>query len=125
MTHALFCLPFSLCLAASLVRAEQSPRPVQEQMLFVGEQITYTPPYAVGDIAIADPAIADYRVMNGRREILLMGKAEGRTTLTFWDQKRVRATEVLIRVTTREAVKVEQDLRDLLKDYPSVRLAPL
>src|SRR5262249_60272723 len=77
------------------------------------------------DIAIADPAIADYRVLNGRREVLLIGKAEGRTALKIWDQKHARVTDLLIRVTTREAAKIETDLRDLLKDYPTVRLAPL
>src|SRR5262249_53225198 len=88
---------------ASAPQSSQEASKPQEQIVFLSEQITYTPPYAIGDIAIADPAIADYRVLNGRREVLLIGKAEGRTALKIWDQKHARVTDLLIRVTTREA----------------------
>jgi hypothetical protein len=89
-----------------------------EQTLIVGEQMTFEPGYAVGDIAIVNVKIADYRVERGRRSILLLGKAKGETILNITDQKRVLRTILTITVLGRE----EADLQTLLQDFPDVSI---
>lgn len=118
----------ALALLAScvLVTAAAAQEPTaQEVSLFVKEQQGFTPGYAVGDIAVGDPGVADFRVRPGRRELLLLGTGEGATTLTIWDQKRVKRHEVHIVVRTRESVKAETDLKDLLKEFPTVEVRRL
>ena len=53
----------------------------REVRLLVGDQIVLEPGFAVGDISVANPTIADYRVRPGRRAILLLGVGSGRTKL--------------------------------------------
>jgi hypothetical protein len=106
--------------------AAHAQEPKSEELsLFIKEQQTYNPGYAVGDIAIGEPGIADFKVLNGRRELLLFGKGVGETKLTIWDQKRVKRSEVHIIVRSREDVKAEADLKDLLKDFPTVEVRRL
>jgi hypothetical protein len=90
----------------------------EEETLVVGEQLTFEPGYAVGDIAIVDVKIADYRVERGRRSILLLGKTKGQTILNITDQKRVLRTILTITVQGRE----EADLQALLQDFPEVSI---
>src|SRR4026208_2022835 len=90
-----------VCLGARLVSA-QTNKP-SEQVVYANEQSGLTPGCAVGTPGIADPAIADYRVLPGRREILLLGKEEGRTTLTIWDQQGAKRDDGLARVRRRRA----------------------
>ncbi len=95
------------------------------QKLYVAEPVTLRPGFAVGDIAVGDPTIADFRVLKGRREILVFGKTPGRTTLTVWDQPGTRRSEIALYVTTREGEQIEHDLAAFLKDFPSVRVTKL
>jgi hypothetical protein len=111
------------CLAASQAAPAPGNGPIrQDQPLIIGEQARFTPGYAVGNIAVGNPAIADFKVLPGRRELLLFGKAPGRTLLTVWDQKNVARHEMSLIVMTREAADAEQRLRTLLRDYPTVRV---
>lgn len=113
-----------LVIAGAWPRA-QVPVPAREQVVFLNDQQSLSPGYAVGDIAIGDPRIADFRVLPGRREILLFGKAVGSTRLTLWDQMRVKRDEIVINVTTRQAQELEQQLREMVRDFPSVEVRPL
>ena len=70
----------------------------QELTLFVKEQKPFTPGYAIGNIAIGDPEVADYKVMPGRKEIMLFAKGKGETRLLIWDQKNVKRHDVKITV---------------------------
>lgn len=96
--------------------------PTREQTVFVNDQQTLNPGYPVGDIAIGDPKIADFRVLPGRRELLIFGRGVGTTRLTLWDQQKVKRDEVLITVTTRQAQQLEGELREMLKDFPAVEV---
>lgn len=98
---------------------------VEQRTVFVKEHQTLEPGYAVGNVAIGAADIADYKVMPGRKQLLIFGKRVGRTSLTIWDQSNVKRHEVLITVTTREEAQVDADLRDLLKDFPSVEVRRL
>ncbi|MCL4848233.1 MAG: pilus assembly protein N-terminal domain-containing protein [Acidobacteria bacterium] len=111
--------------AATLPVAGQEGPVASEERLFVREQRTYTPGYPVGNIAIGDPAVADFKVVPGRRELILFGVGEGVTTLTIWDQQNVKRSEIEIAVVTRESVQLEEDLREMLADFPNVTVRKL
>jgi hypothetical protein len=106
---------------AALVWAQGEPVR-SEKTLFVDSQESYRPGYAIGDIAIAQPEVADFRVLPGRRELLLIGKSPGTTTLIIWDQQKVKREEIEITVATREDVQAEQDLKELVADFPDVQV---
>lgn len=99
--------------------AATTPREVH---LLVGDQSVLEPGFAVGDISVADPAIADYRVRPGRRSILLLGKGSGRTKLILWHQDNKTRADVDVIVETREEADAENKLRVLLRDFPSVKV---
>lgn len=105
--------------AAQAPAAGASPREVR---LLVGDQFVLEPGFAVGDIAVGDPAVADFRMRPGRRAVLLLGVGEGRTKLILWDQSGKGRTEVELIVETREQAQAEAKLRVLLRDFPSVRM---
>lgn len=106
---------------AALVWAQSEPVR-SEKTLFVDSQESYRPGYAIGDIAIGQPEVADFRVLPGRRELLLLGKSPGTTTLIIWDQQKVKREEIEITVATREDVQAEQDLKELVADFPDVQV---
>lgn len=118
-----------LALAASLVAADtagaQSTPTQREETLFVREQQSFAPGYPIGNIAIGDPSVADFRVLAGRKELLLFGRGPGKTTLTIWDQRNAKRDEILIVVITREEFERERDLRELLKSYTTVEVRKL
>jgi hypothetical protein len=97
----------------------------REETLFVREQQSFAPGYPIGNIAIGDPAVADFRVLAGRKELLLFGRGPGKTTLTLWDQRNAKRDEILIIVITREEFERERDLRELLKPYSTVEVRKL
>ncbi len=97
----------------------------QDLTLYVGEQQTFAPGYAVGDIQVLNPDVANFRVQPGRRELMLVGKGKGETQLIIWDQKRVKRHEIKLIVRSRDEMKAEGDLKDLLKDFPSVQVRRL
>jgi hypothetical protein len=118
---ALVAIPL-LLLSAAL--AAQEPV-TEEKTVFVAAQQSFTPGFAVGDIAIAEPEIADYKVLRGRKELLLYGKAAGTTTLILWDQRRVKRAVITIHVVTRESVQAEKDLTELVAEFPDVKVRRL
>jgi hypothetical protein len=111
-----------LVLSAGL--AAQEPV-TEEKTVFVAAQQSFTPGFAVGDIAIAEPEIADFKVLRGRKELLLYGKTPGTTTLIIWDQRRVKRAVITINVVTRESVQAEKDLNELVADFPDVKVRRL
>ena len=103
----------------------QTPVSLQ-QTLAPSEQKVFEPGYAMGDIAIGDPKIADYKVMSAdRRSLMLFGRGVGTTTLTIWDQQRRQRHQVVITVARPETSKLEAELAALLKDFPSVEVRRL
>jgi len=106
------------------VVAAQDPTK-QDRTLYLNEQQSFTPGYAVGDIALGDPAVADFKVLPGRRELLLFGKSAGKTTLTIWDQRGVKRHELLITVADRKMGETERELRELLKGFPGLEVHTL
>jgi Pilus formation protein N terminal region len=97
----------------------------QDLPLYVGEQQSFTPGYAVGDIQVLNPDVANFKVEAGRKQLMLIGKAKGDTQLIIWDQKHVKRHEIKLIVRSREEMKAETDLKDLLKDFPTVQVRRL
>lgn len=98
---------------------------IRAERLAVGEQKTFKPGYAVGDIAIANPDVCDFRVVSARREVMLIATGQGFTTLTVWDQRGVKRDEIAIEVVSREFAKLLNDLAELLRPYPGVTVRTL
>lgn len=115
-------LAIVLGLAAGPAAAQPDGPAPREVRLLVGDQSVLEPGFAVGDIAVGDPAVADFRVRPGRRAVLLLGIGEGLTKLILWDQTNKTKTEVNLIVETRERAQAEAKLRALLRDFPSVRV---
>ena len=113
-------------LLVSAVQAQAQMSLVREdKVVYMDEQQSFTPGYPIGDIAIGNPDVADFKVQPGRREILLFGKGSGKTTLTVWDQQKVKRHEVLISVADRKTAETEAELRDMLKDLPGLQVRTL
>jgi len=114
---------FVLGIAALAAAQPAAPAaPPREVRLLVGDQFVLEPGFAVGDIAVADPKIADYRVRPGRRAILLLGVGSGRTRLILWHQDNKTRAELELIVETREEAEAENKLRTLLREFPSVKV---
>lgn len=120
-------LPALLLVSVILTPASGAQSPVAlKQTLSPGEQKTFEPGYAVGDIAIGDPKIADYRVLGAdRKTLILLGKGLGVTTLQIWDQQRRSRHEVSITVVRAESEALEAQLVALLRDFPAVEIRRL
>ena len=71
--------------------------------MLVGDQHLMEPGFAVGDIAIGDPNVADFRVRPGRRAVLLIAKGKGRTKLILLGSARQHAPRVRDRRRDRRA----------------------
>ncbi len=101
-------------------------QPVKEDLtIYVNEVTTWSPGYAMGDIVLGSPTTAGYEPVAGRKQLMLRGKREGRTTLNIWDQKKALRHEITLIVTTREAETLEKELKVLLEKYPNVTMTKL
>jgi Flp pilus assembly secretin CpaC len=98
---------FAFCVLAIglTVAARAADVVTQDLTLYVGEQQAFTPGYAVGDIQVINPDIANFKVEPGRKTLQLVGKGKGETQLIIWDQKRVKRHEIKLIVRSREEMK--------------------
>jgi Flp pilus assembly secretin CpaC len=116
---------FACLLLAAIASVAAQDANTQDLTLFVKEQKPFSPGYAIGNIAIGDPEVADYKVMPGRKEIMLFAKAKGETRLLIWDQKNVKRHDVKITVGVKEEMQAETDLKELLAPFPTVSVRKL
>lgn len=114
----------ALLLAAGAARAAQAPDPLYQELL-TGDQKLLQPGYLVGNIAIADPRVCNFRVLPERRTVLIVATGEGHTTLTIFDQQGTKRDEVSIEVISREFAKLRDDLKALVAAYPGVQVTSL
>jgi len=115
------CMRFLMMLAALGSASLAVAQPTREELtIYVNEVTTWSPGYAMGDIVLGSPTTAGYEPTNARRELMLRGKREGRTTLNVWDQRKSLRHELTLVVTTREAEQVQADLKKVLEAYPNV-----
>ena len=113
-------------LALVSLSASAAAQPTREELtIYVNEVTTWSPGYAMGDIVLGAPTTAGYEPVAGRKQLMLRGKKEGRTTLNVWDQRKVLRHEITLIVTTRDALTREADLKGLLAPYPNVTISRL
>ena len=119
----------ALLLSAGAAWSAQPPeQPASEplfQELLTGDQKVLTPGYLIGNIAIADPRVCNFRVLPERKAVLLVAAGEGHTTLTIFDQRGNKRDDVAIEVISREFAKLRDDLKALVAAYPGVEVTSL
>lgn len=69
-----------------------------EETVVVGGQQVLRLDASVGRIAIGDDNIADFRVLESGREVLILGRRAGQTSLTIWDRSGAVLREINVRV---------------------------
>jgi hypothetical protein len=107
---------------AAQAQTAQAQSPIA---MLTGDQRTLAPGYAIGNIAIGDPKVCDFKMLPGRREVMLVAKGQGHTLLTLWDQQGAKRAEIEIDVTSREVAKLKADLVEVLRPYPGVQVGSL
>jgi pilus assembly protein CpaC len=106
-----------LCLLACTASASAGEDGDQKVVLGVGTQKVIKVA-EIARVAIGDPSVADVKPL-GSSQILVVGLAEGRTTLLVWNSKGSRLS-YLVSVQKQDPEGVLQDIRTLLGDRKGV-----
>lgn len=112
LTGLLLALLSSATIATpAAAQPESSP-----EVVTVGGQNLIRLDFSVGRSAIGNDSVADFRIMDSRREVLLLGRRPGQTTLTLWDQQGNVRREIVIRVrpSSGTARQIVDELEQLL-----------
>ena len=82
----------------------------------VGGQTLIRVDFPIGRTALGTDSVADFRVLEGRREVLVLGRKPGETTLTLWDQEGNLRREINIRVrpSSGTAKQITDELEQLI-----------
>lgn len=101
----------AVTLASAAVAVQQG-----EETVVVGGQKLIRLSSPVGRIAIGDDNIADFRVLESRQEILILGRRAGQTSLTIWDQQGgvQRELNVRVRPSSGSAQQIIDELEQLI-----------
>jgi pilus assembly protein CpaC len=101
-----------LLLAIAAVAGAQ----MEQQVVAVGAQTIVRVDFPIGRSALANDNVADFRILESRREVLLIGRQAGETTLSLWDQQGVLQREILVRVrpSSGGARQITEELKELL-----------
>ena len=78
-----FLVCFGFCFFGFGISAQSAVSP---QSLAKGESSVIQTDYEIGDVAIADPKVADFVIQDERKSLYLNAKNEGFTTLTLWNK---------------------------------------
>ena len=68
------------------ISANAAAASIPPQSLSKGESTTIQTDYAIGDVALTDPKVADFIIQEDRKSLYLNAKGEGFATLTLWDK---------------------------------------
>jgi pilus assembly protein CpaC len=101
-----------LLLATAVTTSAQ----MEQQVVAVGAQTVLRVDFPIGRSALANDTVADFRILESRQEILLIGRQAGETTLSLWDQQGTLQREILIRVrpSSGSAKQITEELESLL-----------
>lgn len=72
-------------------------------------------------VAIADPEIADVKILRDTNEMLITGIAAGATTLSIWDNGGNKQS-MTIKVLARDPKVIKREVEELLKDVEGVEI---
>jgi pilus assembly protein CpaC len=112
MTNAIGFGSIFFVLAASVLIAA----PQEQQVVAVGAQTVIRVDFPIGRSALANDTVADFRILESRQEVLLVGRKAGETTLSLWDQQGTLRREILVRVrpSSGSARQIIEELEQLL-----------
>jgi pilus assembly protein CpaC len=101
-----------LAIAIAALAAAQ----MEQQVVAVGAQTVVRVDFPIGRSALANDKVADFRILESRHEVLLIGRQAGETTLSLWDQQGTLQREILIRVrpSSGGARQITEELQELL-----------
>ena len=93
----------------------------QQDVQLVANELKVFPVYKLKRVAVGDPAIADITVLSNR-ELMLMAKKAGATSLIIWDESGLRSFNII--VIEKDLEKTAQKIRGLFasSDIFEVRL---
>lgn len=93
----------------------QQPQPAAE-VVTVGGQTLIRVDFSIGRTALGNDNVADFRVLDSRREVLVLGRTQGETTLTLWDQDGNLQREITLRVrpSSGTAKQITDELEQLI-----------
>lgn len=99
-----------------------APAAAQDQTITigVGQQKVIQVPGGIQRISVGDPEVADVKAI-GSNEVLVLGVAEGRTTLLIWRSSESRIN-YLISVRKQDPKEVVNEIRALLGDIEGVAI---
>lgn len=98
-------------LLAGVASAQQ-----EQQSVVVGGQTVVRVDFPIGRSALGNDTIADFRILDSRTEVLVIGKKIGETTLSLWDQQGALQKEIVVRVrpSSGTAKQITDELHQLL-----------
>lgn len=110
--------PLQLALVLALATCPALGMATSDLTLQTREQRPWTLPADLERVAIADPAVADVIMLEGRRQALLVGKAPGTTTLLLWRGRHAEPERMQIHVRSaiQGALPHSGDLQLTLQD---------
>jgi pilus assembly protein CpaC len=109
------------CLAASALYASAAvAQNAQELTVGVGTQKDMTIQGTIRRIAVGDPEVADVKTV-GSSEVLVLGVAEGQTTLLIWLDNGSRLS-YLIKVRKRDPDSIAKELKLLLGEMEGISI---
>jgi pilus assembly protein CpaC len=102
---------FLLLATASVAGAQ-----MEQQVVAVGAQMIVRVDFPIGRSALANDNVVDFRILESRQEVLLIGRKAGETTLSLWDQQGTLQREILVRVrpSSGGARQITEELKELL-----------
>lgn len=87
--------------------------PIKKQDLSIGNAVSITTEYNVGDVAVSDTSICDFMVTESRKEIYLNPRKEGFTTLTVWDAEGKKRDVVPVEISSSDATNLAKQAEGL------------
>jgi pilus assembly protein CpaC len=89
---------------------------MEQQVVAVGAQTVIRVDFPIGRSALANDNVCDFRILESRYEVLLIGRKAGETTLSLWDQQGTLQREILVRVrpSSGGARQITEELEQLL-----------
>lgn len=89
---------------------------MEQQVVAVGAQTIVRVDFPIGRSALANDNVCDFRILESRQEVLLIGRKAGETTLSLWDQQGTLQREILVRVrpSSGGARQITEELKELL-----------
>jgi len=107
-----------LILAIAAVAGAQ----MEQQVVAVGAQTIVRVDFPIGRSALANDNVVDFRILESRQEVLLIGRKAGETTLSLWDQQGTLQREILVRVrpSSGGARQITEELKELLRGIEGV-----